>query len=154
MDGGRAFTSHVSVALAFETPAFRGAVSGDVTESLAPMALLTSAAHRRPHRVSASSTESTSESPSSASASAHSYGFRAIAGDVPIFFTAVTIFDDSIFTRFWWLGALAGNMTVGTAIVTHCTVRAVTRYVTLFGAFVTQTIFRHDWIGYRYTNYY
>jgi len=143
MDGRGAFTSHVSVALAFETPALRRAVSRDMTESLTPMALLTSATgHGASHRIWISAPSASKAT--SSTASAHTYGFGAIAGDVPIFFTVVTIFDGSIFTRFGWIGALSGNMAVGPAVVANCAIRTVTRYVTLFAAFVTQTILRHD----------
>ena len=63
--------------------------------------------------------------------SRHTYGIGAIAGDVPVFFTVVTIFDGSIFTRFGWFRAFAGDVTVGAAVVTHGAVRTVARYVTL-----------------------
>ena len=63
--------------------------------------------------------------------SRHTYGIGAIAGDVPVFFTVVTIFDGSIFTSFGWFRALAGDVTVDPAVVAYCAVRTVARYVTL-----------------------
>lgn len=63
---------------------------------------------------------------------------------MPVFFTVVTIFDGSIFTRFGWFRAFAGDVTVGAAVVAHGAVRTVARYVTLLAALVTQPIFRHD----------
>ena len=50
---------------------------------------------------------------------------------MPVFFTVVTIFDGSIFTRFGWFRAFAGDVTVGAAVVAHGAVRTVARYVTL-----------------------
>ena len=52
---------------------------------------------------------------------------------MPVFFTVVTIFDGSIFTRFGWFRAFAGDVTVGAAVVAHGAVRTVARYVTLVG---------------------
>lgn len=148
VDGGGTLASHVTVTLAFKTPAFRRAISGDMTEALASMALLTSAAAattaHRAHGESAATAHSAAESSTAAASPYHAYGIWAIAGDMPVFFTVVTIFDGSIFTRFGWLRAFSGNVSVVTAVVTDCAIRTVTGYVTLLVTLVTQTIFGHD----------
>jgi len=145
VDGRGTFASHVSVALAFKTPAFGGAVPSDVTKALAPMALLTSTTAHRTHGVSTSATKTTAESTSAAPASTHAYSVGAIAGDVPVFFTVVTIFDGAVFTRFGWFRALASDVTVNPAIVANGAVRTIAGYVTLFAALVTKAILRHDY---------
>jgi len=150
VDGGRTLTSHMSVTLAFKTPAFRGAIAGDMTKALASMTLLATTTPHRTHGISPSSTKTAAEATSTTTASTHAYGIGAITGDVPVFFTVVTIFDGSIFTSFGWFRALAGDVTVDPAVVAYCAVRTVARYVTLFGALVTKTILRHDCVWNNY----
>ena len=63
--------------------------------------------------------------------SGHTYGVRAIAGDVPVFFTVIAIFDGSIFTRFGWFRAFPRNVPIYSAVITNCTVWTIAGNMTL-----------------------
>lgn len=141
VNGRGTFASHVAVTLAFEASAFRWTITCDVTKSLASVTLLTPAAATATHGChgavpSAAAKSTTKPSTATASSTHHAYAIRAISGDVPVFFTVVTIFDVAIFTRFGWFRAFARDVAVIPAVVANCAVWAVPGNVTLLVALV------------------
>jgi len=67
---------------------------------------------------------------------------------MPVFFTAVTIFDDSIFTGLRRFRTFSSDVTVSTAVVTYRAVWALAGNVALLVAFVAQSIFQRHGVDF------